>query len=199
MRRCGMRSVVAVAVALVGVVSVADAAVLCQKGNGALFVRTACKKKETAVDATSIGMVGPKGDKGDKGDTGDAGANLTAQTVLPSGQSESGMFSAGGANDTVAGYIGAGITYVQPLAMPIADDHIIDVQGVGPVTHCAGPGQADPGYLCLYNNIYNGVDVGYGYSDDAGYFSTPSAGVVLYWTVLGADAYAGGQYTVTAP
>jgi hypothetical protein len=34
--------------------TVAQAAMLCQKKSGALFVRDACKKKETAVDATTL-------------------------------------------------------------------------------------------------------------------------------------------------
>ena len=110
-----------------------------------------------------------------------------------------GIFSAGGANDTNTGYIGAGLTYPRPLATPIADNNIIDVNGAGPVTHCPGPGQADQGYLCLYNSVQNSVDPGYGYSDDAGYFSALSYGVVAYWPINGTNSYVGGQWTVTAP
>lgn len=119
--------------------------------------------------------------------------------TLPSGKSESGMFSAGeGTSTGSGGYIGAGITYGQPLAHAIQDSHIIDAQGVGPVAHCPGPGRAAPGYLCLYNWIRNRVASGYGYSTGTE-FSSPSVGVVLYWQVTGADAYAGGEWTVTAP
>jgi hypothetical protein len=185
-----MLRTIAVLMGAVLAASSAQATVLCQSKAGALFARSACKKKEKVVDPVALGLQGPKGDAGDKGDTGDAGTNLTAQTLLPSGQSESGTFSAGGANpNDSSGYVGAGITFVQPLAQPIADDHIIDVQGWGNTAeHCSGPGHADPGYLCLYNYVVQGVDIGYGYSDDDGYFSTPSPGVVLYWSV-----------TVTAP
>jgi hypothetical protein len=55
-----------------GVVS-AEAAVFCMKKSGAVFIRTACKKRETQVDLASFGVVGPKGDKGDQGDPGMAG------------------------------------------------------------------------------------------------------------------------------
>ncbi|MFN8545085.1 MAG: SUMF1/EgtB/PvdO family nonheme iron enzyme [Candidatus Binatia bacterium] len=37
----------------------ADAAVLCQKRSGAVFVRTDCKKKETAIDLTQFGAAPP--------------------------------------------------------------------------------------------------------------------------------------------
>jgi hypothetical protein len=128
---------------------------------------------------------------------GGHGPGAFTLTRLPSGKSESGMFAAGGANDTsTSGYIGDGITYRIPLAHPIADSHVIGVQGVGPVTHCAGPGHADPGYLCLYNDVGNHVDPGYAYSQGYG---SPSFGVVAFWHVNGTNAYAGGVYTVTAP
>jgi hypothetical protein len=120
--------------------------------------------------------------------------------TLPSGQSESGMFSAAeGTSTGSGGWIGAGVSYPRPLAHAIQNSHIIDVQGVGPVDHCAGPGQAERGYLCLYNWIRSGVSAGYGYSDEGSSFSTPSVGAVLYFPVTGSYAYAGGEWTVTAP
>lgn len=51
------------------------AAVICQKRNGAMFVREACKKKETAVDLAAFGAVGPAGPAGAPGV---AGADATA-------------------------------------------------------------------------------------------------------------------------
>jgi hypothetical protein len=126
-------------------------------------------------------------------------ASYFAQSgTLPSGASESGMFSAAeGSSTGTGGWIGAGITYQRQLAQPIQNAHIIDVEGVGPVDHCAGPGQAERGYLCLYNSIHSGVGAGYGYSQGTA-FSSPSVGVVLYWPVTGSYAYAGGEWTVTA-
>jgi hypothetical protein len=49
-------------------------ALLCQKRSGALFVRDACRKRETAVDPTALGLVGPKGDTGAPGTPGEARA-----------------------------------------------------------------------------------------------------------------------------
>lgn len=45
----------------------ANAAVICQKKSGAMFVREACKKKETPVDLAQFGAVGPTGPAGDPG------------------------------------------------------------------------------------------------------------------------------------
>jgi hypothetical protein len=156
------------------------------------------------------GVTGPKGAQGvpgAQGPQGSAGQNLTAETVLPSGHSESGAFSAAAGYDAghesspgkfEYGWLGAGITYVQPLATPIAEANIVDVT-TGTAPHCSGVGHADPGYLCLYDSVRFDVEPAYGYSNTTE-FSTPSPGVVLYWPVAAAgEAYAGGEYTVTAP
>jgi hypothetical protein len=154
------------------------------------------------------GATGPQGPQGPQGTPGAAGQNLTAQTTLPSGQSESGAFSAGSggsegweysAGKTAYGWIGAGITFTQPLATQIPEANIIDVKSTSGAPHCSGPGHADPGYLCLYNYIASDVGGGYGYSNTED-LSTPEPGVVLYWPVEKAgEPYAGGEYTVTAP
>jgi hypothetical protein len=118
-------------------------------------------------------------------------------TTLPSGDSESGTFSGG---DSGSGWIGVAINYPRPLSAPIADTHIIDVHGTS-ATHCPGAGQADAGYLCLYNtdtlNTNDGTDF---YSNDGYIFPTSfgKLGVVLYWFTSG-TGYVGGVWTVTAP
>jgi hypothetical protein len=70
------------------------------------------------------GHNGTNGATGATGVTGATGANLTSQTPLPSGQSESGFYAAAGGSST-GGFIGTGITYVQPLTAAIADGNII--------------------------------------------------------------------------
>lgn len=150
----------------------------------------------------NVGKTGPAGPQGPAGTPGAPGQNLTAETALPSGQSESGAFSAGGGYDPKTGgegYLGAGITFVQPLAKAIPDKNIVDVKGSS-APHCPGIGHADPDFLCLYNTISFDVEEGYGYSSDSSVGPlTPSPGVVLYWLVNGPDPYVGGIYTVTAP
>jgi hypothetical protein len=139
------------------------------------------------------------------GGSGYAAVQLThssraRQAVLPSGQTESGAFSAGGANSSGSGgFLGAGITYQIPLGTAIANGHIIDT-GSHPTSLCPGPGRAARGYLCLYDTqLYSNVDDGYGYSSNVGYFSHPSPGVVLYFHVTGSAPYVGGEWTVRAP
>jgi hypothetical protein len=119
-------------------------------------------------------------------------------TPLPSGKSMTGMFGSG-AGDSTSGWVGDSITYPRPLKTAIPDTHIIDVQGTSG-THCPGIGRAQKGYLCLYNGDVNGVDLGFGYSDDNWLYSGgKSYGVVLYWSVTGTIPYVGGTWTVTAP
>src|SRR5262249_5910190 len=48
----------------------AKAAVLCQKKNGQVFSRAACKSKETTIDVASLGLVGPTGPTGAAGTNG---------------------------------------------------------------------------------------------------------------------------------
>jgi len=142
------------------------------------------------------GTNGSNGAAGATGVTGATGANLTSQTPLPSGQSESGFFAAAGGS-SAAGFIGTAISYVQPLTAPIADANIIWNKAGVPSIHCPGYGRADRGYLCLYDSEEFGVGTGVFYSSDG--FSTPSAGAILYWTLTTAGNYVSGEYTVTAP
>jgi hypothetical protein len=149
------------------------------------------------------GKEGPTGKVGPAGKEGPAGKDLTAETPLPSGQSESGAFSAAAGYDSSGGgWLGAGVTYVQPLANAIESSHIEDIKS-GTTTECPGPGQAERGYLCLYDYINYDVESAYGYStnEELGLpTGAASPGVVLYWPAAAAgEPYAGGVYTVTAP
>jgi hypothetical protein len=59
----------------------AEAAVVCQKKSGAMFVRAACKTKETVLDLSTLGALGPKGDTGDTGAPGSARAYACANSL----------------------------------------------------------------------------------------------------------------------
>jgi hypothetical protein len=125
--------------------------------------------------------------------------------TLPSGKSESGVFAAGSGSETVTspdnGWVGYGVNFPRPLALPIRYSHMIEVDGVGPVTHCPAPGRADRGYLCLYDQVRNSIDGTsfWAMADPSLHFSRPYVGVLLYWSVSGDDGYVGGEWTVTAP
>lgn len=177
--------------------------------NGAV---TAAKIKDGAVTASKInttGLTAPNALHATSADTAASATSATnanhatsadGLTLLASGQSESGTFAAGGANSAAAGYIGEGITFSRPIAHPsdIPNGHIVDVPNGVSATHCPGVGQADPGYLCLYEEVTNGVGAGYGYTDNAN-LSTPLVGAILYWPSTAPDSYSGGEWTVTAP
>src|SRR5437870_5000922 len=72
MRRESLVTIVT-GLALAGVSVQVDAAVLCAKKSGALFLREACKRKETPVAPAAFGT-GPTGPAGDTGPTGPTGA-----------------------------------------------------------------------------------------------------------------------------
>jgi hypothetical protein len=127
-----------------------------------------------------------------------------AGSVLPSGKSESGVFAAGSGSEETPnpgnGWIGYAINYPHPLAKPIPDVHVIDVDGTGPVTHCPGPGHAQRGYLCLYGQIRNAVGTAVFWSNDTSLkYTKPYVGILAYWKPTDVDAYVGGEWTVTAP
>jgi hypothetical protein len=114
---------------------------------------------------------------------------------LPSGKTESGLFTGGGSN---AGWIGLSITYPRPLAAPISDSNIVETASTAP--HCTGPGHADPGYLCIYNYDWSSTSSEDFYSNDGDIFpvSEGKLGVDLYWVTTG-SSFVGGSWTVTAP
>ncbi|HUZ14722.1 MAG TPA: hypothetical protein VMU72_00915 [Gaiellaceae bacterium] len=127
--------------------------------------------------------------------------SAAAATRLPSGKTETGLFTGGGSYNT-HGWIGLTIMYPRPLAAPIRDSHIIDVQSpANSATHCSGAGHAARGYLCLYNVDVQDVGAPYFYSSDGDNFpaSMGKYGVMLYWETTADDAYVGGSWAVTAP
>jgi hypothetical protein len=158
---------------------------------------------------TSTGQIKPSVLKKLQGRSGKNGTNLTSQTPLPSGQSESGFYAAAGGYLT-GSYVATAITYAQPLATPIANADVIWNLSGTTSPNCPGIGQAGRGYLCLYDNEQSGLsDYAYDYAfystggpatpGSATTFSTPSWGAILYWTVTGGGGYVSGEYTVTAP
>jgi len=54
----------------IGLGSRAEADVLCRDQNGAVVVRDTCRKAETRLNATALGLVGAPGPKGEKGERG---------------------------------------------------------------------------------------------------------------------------------
>lgn len=136
-----------------------------------------------------------------------AGAYQQYGATLPSGQTESGEWGVGG--DAASSYPGTGAgarTFPQyPVALGAAIDgaHTIYVSGAS-ATHCAAPGQSDPGYLCVYQTVVQNAQVGGStniINPEAG--GSPGAGkfgfAIFASAVVGGVWSVGGIYSVTAP
>jgi hypothetical protein len=156
-------------------------------------------RADLAGQTGPAGPAGPDGAAGPAGPAGPAGKDLTSQTPLQSGQSESGFYAAGGApgtNDLIAA-----ITYAQPLAAAIPGTHVIFNANAANSPHCPGNGKADPGYLCLYDAENQNVSPALVLSDVPGFsqFAPTSWGAILVWSSTSSTAFVAGEYTVTAP
>ena len=146
----------------------------------------------------AAGPIGATGGRGATGATGSTGSNLTAETTLPSGASESGVVT-GDADGTNPDFIAGAIQYTQPLANPIPTSKMVWVTSVTPNANCPGAGRAAAGYLCIYDS---GADSEVSYYGPAGAdFSLPSPdpGTFVLWQSTGTDAYVFATWTVTAP
>src|SRR5437867_4290351 len=82
------------------------ATVLCKKKSGAVFVRNACKPKETRLDPDALGLRVSQGAKGDKGDPGQrvqgpTGAAGPALVVKDSNGAFVGLVTENGGTDIV--------------------------------------------------------------------------------------------------
>ncbi|MGD0198044.1 MAG: hypothetical protein ABSC56_09095 [Solirubrobacteraceae bacterium] len=142
----------------------------------------------------ATGATGAIGAAGASGATGSAGSNLTAETVLPSGQSESGVFAANGSltSDSMA----VAIDYTQPLASAITAGNIVETAST--TTDCPGQGHAARGYLCIYD-LESSAAAWDGTIGSYGSLPSPDPGALVYFDASGNDAYVFGTWTVTAP
>jgi hypothetical protein len=103
------------------------------------------------------GAPGASGASGPKGDRGPAGPAGTYPTVLPSGQTETGVWG--------GGYTAAGgdqpyreaATFAIPLAAALPAGHVSYIAGTSG-THCPGRGQADPSFLCVYQGFIENAE-----------------------------------------
>lgn len=166
-----------------------------------------CKKKQKLVSWNTTGPAGKNGANGGNGTNGTNGVNgqdLTSHTPLPSGQSESGFFGVGGGSNT-SGEVGEGVSFSQPLAAGLTENHVVFNLPETTSTHCPGIGRADAGFMCLYAGEIQSLSYdltlnfpafpGKLYEDEA----TGKYGFVVYFKVLGTGGFADGVWSVTAP
>jgi hypothetical protein len=145
------------------------------------------------------GQLGPQGQRGVEGRTGPEG--VSSLSTLPSGRSESGVYGLrpDGGEAVANGTMGESVTFALALEKDIPEERVVYNDVATTSTHCAGPGHAATGYLCLYSSAHNGVATPAVIVDPE--VATLSAGAgrrgfVVEWTLTGAGAYDFGTYTV---
>ena len=122
------------------------------------YLITSTKQIKPSVLAALHGKQGPSGGPGAagapgaKGDRGPQGPQGTYPTVLPSGQSESGVWGGGYTTQGASEPYREPASFAIPLAAPIAVGHAIYVAGAS-APHCSGRGQAERGFLCVYQGF----------------------------------------------
>jgi hypothetical protein len=186
----------------------------CVKKNGSAHVfakKPKCKKGESKLSWNNVGPAGKNGANGANGANGKNGANgtngtngakgedLTTQTPLASGQSESGAFAIGTSGAT-GGFVSTGISFAQPLAAPIANAHVIDNPPATTSTNCPGKGQAARGFVCIYEAENSGLTFfdAFGFAGAGESKAAQTYGFSLYYGVSSAG-FVDGMWTVTAP
>jgi hypothetical protein len=146
------------------------------------------------------GAEGPKGTDGTKGERGEAGAS--ALSPLPSGQSESGIYSFSAGGTAEGEEVRQAVSFPIKLATAIPVDKVIFTT-TGSATHCSGPGHAEAGYLCIYSESSFGLSSPEVRNYEAGGSTSKEGtglfGFVLEWLVEEPEAVEVGTYTVTAP
>ena len=119
-----------------------------------------CSRGQQLVSVSQKGTVGPRGATGKAGAQGAPGAaGASARSTLPAGASESGEYALSAGSGGL--YAMDGVTFPIPLAagLPAANVLVLPT-GTTSSPNCPGRGQADAGYLCIYEtNDLNNIDL----------------------------------------
>ena len=155
----------------------------------------------------SPGLQGEPGAKGKRGEPGPPG--VSAVSSLPSGDSESGEFEVADSHEPRHGSeLDTVVTFPVPLASTISAEHTEFVSDKGNPPHCAGPGQAQRGYLCVYVTMQANLEDAASFDPEQELVESslvPGSGLFglgLGWTVKtsgSTETRAVGSYTLTAP
>jgi hypothetical protein len=147
----------------------------------------------------STGPEGPSGPQGVPGKEGSAGRNLTAETPLASGQTETGVFGAAGTGE--GSYLLGVATFVQPLAVGLDEFHVFALGEEETNAHCPGAGIAAAGYFCAYSGEEENAYLVSGPQNPGdGSEGTGKDGTQFFYSGDGSGvAYAYGTWAVTAP
>jgi hypothetical protein len=140
------------------------------------------------------GVQGPQGPQGPQGTPGPKGADFTTATTLQSGQTEVGSYAVTGY--TTSALMLEAVNLRVPL--PSATDKI-EFHNGAVSANCPGPGQAAPGYLCIYK-FSGAATFDHVLDEFAGIANQASAtGFLLEFTADSTGSYSDGTWAITAP
>lgn len=157
----------------------------------------------TAADNSSHAETASSADDATKLGGTAAGEYRRFDSTLPSGKSESGDFGIRvPAPAASTGFIAQSVTFPTPLTTRIPGANVVYTALPSTNTHCTGPGQAEAGFLCIYeiNNvsITDPPDV-FAFENPSPQAGSGNFGFNMEWDVTGANPFATGTWTVTAP
>ena len=161
------------------------------------YLITSKKQIKPSVRRALRGATGPRGATGIPGATGATGA---VGSVLPAGQTETGVYFAEGTATTVADLASSAISFPVPLASAPTPAIVTSAS----TTDCPGSVSspaAAAGYLCVYvgDNVNVGEEDVYDpYGDPGGTTSRWGAGFIVDSDAAG-NFYSDGTWAVTAP
>jgi hypothetical protein len=164
------------------------------------------KLKGNAGKTGATGKEGPQGKEGPTGKEGAAGKEGKEGPLLnalPSGKTETGDWGVGFTAASSGDAYRATASFPIPLAAGTDNAHTIFVSGTS-APHCSGVGNAEPGYLCVYQGYTENAN-----TPTSGNIFNPETGASLTssahgFSILLSAAAAGlttvdGSYAVTAP
>jgi hypothetical protein len=145
----------------------------------------------------ATGPAGPQGPQGSQGPKGDRGEPGPAVQVLPAGQTETGIYTASG-NTNVFGLAAISFWPKLPGSVPIAQEKFLKANET--TAQCPGPRHAAAGFLCLYTNFVNEMEL-LEFANPYDWNSQDASpdGVAVYFEGEGPDANIIGNWAYTAP
>lgn len=181
------------------------------------FLITSTKQISPSVLKKLHGANGKTGAKGATGATGAAGATgatgaagskgeagLSALATLPSGVSESGSYGDSAGNVKNGQHPAVTVTFPIPLAARAPISQVVYNKPGETSAHCAGAGQAEKGFVCVYSARTGQMVFDNIFEPDAP-TATPGTGTTGFTLIdivntptEGSEAFDFGTYTVTA-
>ena len=144
------------------------------------------------------GVRGPRGFPGPQGADGTPGKDFSVTAVLPSGQTETGVY---GVSGNSVSRISDSVNFRIPLAAALDKPHVqFLTAGSAATTNCPGVGKAAAGYLCIYEKTGSNRTFVDTLSPATGLSGAGPGGFLIYFTASSTSpAISYGAWAVTVP